>query len=273
MTIFTIHGIVDTWEKGKQIFRSYIGRNEYRDFLLRRNAPFQKWRGMLTEQDVLTIDDSTIAGAEACGLAKEFGHEVIFFINPKQIINSEIYWFSILNTLIDSSNVKSILFQNEKFRLDSFREVKFFRKYVKEILCKETSTSINLIFNELSTKLKVKNDIPHPNHVQAITIDELKELKKMNVCIESHGWNHDEIKYMTDEEICSDILQTRNWIKETLNVNSSLYAVPFGSTDLSEEVRSKINGDYFLATDELPLGQIHNNCWNRLDITAQLQTK
>src|SRR4051794_11118511 len=91
MAGFLLHGIVDRYVHGAHAYRSYVPREAFAHYLQSRRGPFRAWDGSPGGDDVLTVDDATRAGANACTLARRLGHEVIFFVNPYQIATGEPY--------------------------------------------------------------------------------------------------------------------------------------------------------------------------------------
>jgi hypothetical protein len=267
--VFTIHGIVKDYYPEKQIYRSYVSEQSFRKFLS-AGFTFTKFQSNNNRNNVLTIDDSTYAAADACILARNLGHEVILFINPSQIIKGELYWFSILNSLLDARSINSICYNNEKYNLENFIQVNIFRKEIKKIIISKSDNEIKEIIKNLKKILQITH-VKVPRHSQTLNIEDLKQLKKIGVQIESHGWSHEEISRFNVSEFKTDLLRTNEWLEKELGQKATLYAVPFGETDPELIFESCKTDNYFLANMNQPLGQISERCWNRWDITKELQ--
>lgn len=270
MRIYTIHGIVDDYTLQKQIYRSYVSKASFETFLNSQIKPLGKWRGHDTTTAILTVDDSTLAGAHACISARKLGHEVIFFINPHQIITGNIYWFSLLNCLIDYRTVDAVVYNNQRFVLKEYTSICAFRKAVKkDIMAKGPDQA----FTYLNTLKDLLHPRPFsiPEHLQTINIEDLKLLIQEGVQIESHGWSHIDIAGMNCDHFMSDLNKTSQWLNDTLNITTSLYAVPFGESDPALLFPHIETTNYFLADNNRAQGQLSEKCWNRIDITKQLQ--
>ena len=78
--------------------------------------PFAGWSADGTGGDVLTVDDATCAGADACLTARRLGHEVMFFVNPFQIASGQPYFFSLLDAIIDARTAASVTYPGRGIR-------------------------------------------------------------------------------------------------------------------------------------------------------------
>lgn len=266
--IYTIHGIVENYQPEKHIYRSYVPKTTFEDFLNTQSKSFGKWEEGRTTSDILTIDDSTQGGAEACIMARNLGHEVILFVNPHQIINQEPYWFSLFNCLLDYRSVDIINYKGQSFDLSVYAQSCSFRQIVKrEHMCLPVNESMGMIshFKEL---LGV-GEFEMPHHLKILKKKDLLDLIHLGVQIESHGWSHIEISGLQPAQFLEDFSAARQWLAEEMACVSKLYAVPFGSSN-----PEKLFGDYgsvFLADFMTKPGKLTDNCWNRIDVTKQLQ--
>ena len=117
MTIFLLHGIVDDYVQGASAYRNYLPRDAFETHLRGRRAPFAGWSADGAAGDVLTIDDATRAGADACLAARRLGHEVTFFVNLYQIASGEPYFFSLLDAIVDARTAASVVYQGVTYDL------------------------------------------------------------------------------------------------------------------------------------------------------------
>src|SRR4051794_17567364 len=97
-----LHGVVDEWCPTLLSHRLYVSAASFRDYLARRGEQYLPWSVNGPVGDILTIDDATHAGGSACIIARELGHEVIFFVNPANIESGRPYFFSVLDAHIDN---------------------------------------------------------------------------------------------------------------------------------------------------------------------------
>jgi hypothetical protein len=99
--VHTFHGVLAGWDGGRLVDRLYAPRGAFISSLEKSATKYIKVQNCGPHDTALTIDDSTMAGAEACLIARKFGHEVTLFLNPHQIISQAPYFFTILNLAID----------------------------------------------------------------------------------------------------------------------------------------------------------------------------
>jgi hypothetical protein len=270
MTAYLLHGIVDEWAQGRQIYRNYVSRASLEAHLMGRASPYGAWNADDPDGDVLTIDDATRAGADACRLARRLGHEVIFFVNPFQVATGEPYYFSLLDAFLDARTVERATFTDEAFDLAAPGELRRFRKKARAILMARPASEAVAATREIAQLLGA-DGAELPAHAVPPSLDELCGLRDAGVRIESHGWSHVDIAALDDAAFIEHIVRARDWLRSELAVCSSLYAVPFGLCDIPPERRYLIEGAYFLADPSRPLGQLGPRCWNRRDLTDLLQ--
>ncbi len=271
MKIYTLHGIVDQFEQEKQTCRNYISHESLQAYLANRKDIFVAWEEFETEGDVITVDDATKAGADACKLLRSFGHEVIFFVNPWQIMMGTPYFFSLLDILIDDRKVQHIHFDGEFYDLNKRPELQKFRKVCKKILMMmPPSDAADYCQSTIAETLQVSS-FSIPEHLRPTTLNELLELKSSGVRIESHGWSHRSIVSFTVDQHVDDIRQTSEWFSKELLIHTTLYAVPFGYPAVDKRVQAKMPESCFLLDPEQPNGYVGDRCWNRLDLNDEIK--
>lgn len=265
--IHTLHGVSSNYNAAAQSCRNYIPTNLFEVFLDSIDWKYSSWKNFSNKTNVLTIDDSTYGGAEACLLARKKGHEVIYFINPCQIQSNASYFFCLLDLYLDSKTVNDIYFNSKKFSLANNRELKKFRKEVKNIaMSLSAENAVEFIKNDVFKILKCSEN-HMPEHLKTIGIEQLINLEKSGVIIQSHGWSHKNISSFSASEFETDIEMTNNWLRINFDIDPLMYAVPFGFPDIPEKVKESFAMTYFLVDDDLPNGQLSSICWNRIDIT------
>lgn len=271
MAIHTLHGIVDAFMPGQQICRNYVPREALFKYLSNRKDQYVDWEGDDTKGDIITVDDSTKAGADACLLIRSLGHKVIFFVNPWQIIAKDPYFFTLLDASIDKREAQLVYYNKTYFNMKEASRLRDFRKECKRVLMMMAPSTALITVCDVIAKLLAVRDLESPQHLRPITLEELHELKNAGVRIESHGWSHINISAFSKTELIKDLEQTYDWLKNQLSVSSCLYAVPFGFPEINIEPRQSIMKEYFLLDQKLPLGKIASNCWNRTDLCEQIQ--
>ena len=270
MPLLFLHGVVDEWSPA-YVHRNYGSRAAFEAHLRARGTPYGRWEDA-AHADQLSVDDSTRAGAEACLLARELGHEIAFFINPLQIERGDPYFFSYLDASIDACTVSSIEYGGSTFDLESPVERRQFRRAVKAAVMGLASDDATAAVQELATRLGAE-DVQPASHALPITLDDLRQLAAAGVRIENHGWSHVDIAALSRSGFADHVAQGRAWIRERLRWDSRLYAVPFGISDVPEEWGELAGDAYFLAREDLPPERLTERCWNRHDLTPHLQRR
>lgn len=265
-----IHGVVDGWTPTKLTHRIYVERASLRHYLEARAAKYSAWSSGEPPSELLTVDDSTRAGAEACLLARELGHEVLFFINPEPILDGQPYFFSYLDLVLDHRRVAAIGTGEQCVSLAEPEELRQFRKQVKRRLMRLPPA---LAFQEVHVLAReLRASVPaFPPHLLPIELKDLVSLLEAGVRIGNHGWSHVDVASMPPAEIIDHVSTAREWIRAHLGVATDLYACPFGQADVSEVVQKASLGTLLLADGSKPCGPMGPCCWNRQDITRLLR--
>lgn len=270
--IFTLHGIVEKISTNCQSTRSLVEQSSFENFLKGQKAFFRRWDRYSSALDLLTIDDATVAGANACLIAKKLGHHVVLFINPWQIINNKTYFFNLLNIAIDNRQNSIIKYAGVEYQLESYKSIKIFRFSVKQNLVLMNPNDALEHVDQIAFDLKSNTGII-PEFLRTLKISEIKELHNMGIQIESHGWSHMSIAALSKNGLVYDITSSINWINDTLNKKCTMYAVPFGKPKIHDKVISEMNLDCFLSDPIFPKFNVESNCWNRYEITSDLRNK
>jgi len=269
MAVYLLHGVVDDWTAWKQAHFNYAPADRFLAHLDERLTPYAAWAPNEPDADVLTIDDATQGGAEACMLARARGHHVIFFVNPFQVATSRPYAISMLDALIDARTVSSVAYAGETFPLTDTRGVRQFRKRVKQqLMVEDYEQSLSTIGHVGG--LLAALDLDVPSHARPLSLRDLQRLREAGVQIENHGWSHLDIRTMSHALFTRDLLRARDWLRDELAIDSRLYAVPFGLTEVPAPCSAEID-EYFLVDASRPLGRLDLKCWNRADLTNELQ--
>lgn len=265
MDLHLLHGVVNKWSRDLFTHRIHVSADSFRSYLESRPTKYASWTNAVPTGDVMTIDDSTKGGAEACLLARALGHEVIFFVNPLPIITGAPYFFSYLDAYIDDRKVQSVDFDSEHFDFADPGALRKFRKRVKLVLmvkpASQSLAEVASIGQLLGAEVKEL-----PAHLHPINLEDLIRLRDAGVQIGNHGWSHIEVSGLSVEEFSEHITSARDWFKRELSLDPFLYACPFGETNVSDSYRHVVAGPYLLANSKMPSGQVSPNCWNRHDI-------
>jgi hypothetical protein len=270
MKVYLLHGTVDEWTPGRMALRNYVPREAFEAYLRQRHTAFVAWCGDRTSGDVLTVDDATRAGADACLMARQLGHEVVFFVNPFQIAFGQPYFFSVLDRAIDARTVDRVSYAGRTFTLATAGELHRLRGVVKMALATMAPADALAAAIELAGLLGVA-EVHLQDHQQPVSLDDLRQLRMAGVAIENHGWSHVEIAGLDDSGFVQHVVDGREWLRRSLSVEANLYAVPFGTTDVPVHLQPYVGAAYFLCDDRLPPRRLTGQGWNRRDLTPKLQ--
>jgi hypothetical protein len=270
MSVFVLHGTVDRYVRGAAAHRNYVPRDAFETYLRSRATPFVGWNAGRPEGDVLTVDDATHAGADACMTARRLGHEVMFFVNPFQITSGQPYFFSLLDTIIDARTAISVEYQGERYDLSTAIGAHRFRVAVRDALMVRRADEAYAAVAQLSALLGA-GGIEIAPHDRPISPAELRVLKDAGIRIENHGWSHVDINSLTDDEFAEHVTAGREWLRRELSVDASLYAVPFGADDVPADRRRWVGDAYFLASRRFPAARLGPRCWNRKDLITEMR--
>jgi peptidoglycan/xylan/chitin deacetylase (PgdA/CDA1 family) len=271
MALHLLHGCVDTWAPGFQSTRNFVSESSLCRFLGEGTRKYERWPENGADPHILTVDDSTRGAARACQIARNLGHEVTIFINPAQIARAQQYFFTVLDAVLDRRVIQNLSFNGLRYSLSDFKQLRAFRQAAKEVLLRLEEHDALSYVDELRIMLGAES-AEVSDHAQVMTLRELTDLRDMGVIVENHGWTHAEIAGLNPLQFKEHITRGVDWFAERLGVRSVQYAVPYGKSFVPSESRSIVPGAVFLAHSDLPEGPVGSGHWNRLEITAQLQS-
>jgi hypothetical protein len=260
-----MHGVVEGREARKFVHRNYLDRQRFETFLA--ECPrFGRWEAA-SDADVLTVDDATRAGADACRIARQFGHDVTFFINPGLVEAREPYFFASLDPLLDASANCAIAYDRTSYHLADWTSARAFRRAVKRRIVFETDAgAVRAQIAELSRLLNTEVPEPPP-HLLTIDQSDVEQLLALGVRIESHGWTHVDPAGMTLGQFTEHLQRSRLWLRERLGEDARWYAVPFGES-VPPSFGVALPEVWFLADSDRPPGDCGGNVWNRVTLAV-----
>lgn len=266
--IHLMHGVVEQRDSSLFSHRNYISEGAFAAFLDRQLSALGPWNRE-AQHDVLTVDDGTVAGKRACEIAAKRGHHVILFMNPHQTIMGELYFFSIMEAALDQRTVARVVFDGQPFDLSKPAGVRAARVHIRTRLMKAPAPEALEGAYRYADQLGVRR-VAVPQHATVLSMNDLRELVRLGVQIENHGWDHQDIGSLNAIELERDITKAGSWLRSELGVEARLYAVPYGISPLPPSVANDVAPEYFLANDDLPQGEVGANCWNRRDLVWEL---
>jgi hypothetical protein len=178
--------------------------------------------------DALTVDDSTIASADAARLARQKGHPVTLFLNGYNIEESVPYFFSRLNAILDATPLEEVVLGARRFDLRTFAAKQQFRQVVKRRLAVMASERDRQNYvTRVGERLQAADTVV-PDFLRPISAADVRELVALGVDIQNHGWTHVRPAALSPDECARDIQAGRAWLRDFSPVPADLYAVPNG---------------------------------------------
>jgi hypothetical protein len=268
--IDTTHGVVPDADPKLHVHRNLLDAGRFAAYLRRRKHAYVPLAACLEgEGDALTIDDATVAGADAARLARAHGHAVTLFINGYNIAEGKCYALSRLNAALDATGVGTLIYDGSTYDLRLARSTRDFRAYVKQKLLQLRSEAERESFVSDIGRLLGIEEIIVPQFLRPIHIADLLELAALGVDIQNHGWTHITVGAVPFDEHAADIRRGREWLHETCGVRADLFAAPNGASlplwEASGEYRA-----WLLLDSRRPLGMLAPGLYNRRTLTEAL---
>ena len=265
--IYLVHGIASDWQPHAFAYRNVIPTDAFERFLTSHGTPFVDVERAIGSGDALTVDDATRGGAAVCRMARRLEHEVTFFVNPFNVADSRPYFFAPLNVALDLTTRTAVSFEGRMFPLNNWRSKRAFRTTVKRWLLRTGDEDAMQRGVAAVCALLGVPDPPIPDHLRSLSLAELLELRDLGVRIESHGWTHIDVAHASSSAIVEHLERAHSWLRDACGVDSQLYAMPFGDSDLPPPHAASVR-HRFLAAADRPEGAVRDRCWNRLDLDA-----
>jgi hypothetical protein len=226
--IFALHGIIDRVDAKVFCHRTLTATDRVRAHLATRQKLVPLAEALAGKGDALTIDDATVASAQAALLARQLGHAVTLFVNPWQIEDGRAYAFAALHWLLDRTDMRQVTWRGKSWRLATFHQKDRFRAEMKRLLRLHDHPQENhLLIEELRQALGVA-ELEIPDYLHSLTLEQLGTLRDAGVDIQNHYWTHLDPTAHTPARFASEWLRAQNWLAEKLGVASQFFASPFG---------------------------------------------
>jgi hypothetical protein len=271
MQAHLIHGVVARRDRKRRAHRLYVSTDDFVRHLrsgVRYGSPAEILGDANAPARILTVDDSTRGGAEACLIARELGHEVMFFINPEPVVSGQPYFFSLFDTFVDARKVDLIEIEGgRRLRIDSPAAIRTWWCSVRASLMVLDAEASLATVQRIGLALGCA-DSALPDHLKPVSRAELIQLRDAGVRVENHGWTHLDLAGMTHASFCDHYCRAQQWLRKELGVASVWYASPFGRTEMPREWLTVLERPYFLADPQRPCGRFGMcGAINRHDIT------
>ncbi len=267
LPIHVFHGVLADWSVDSRLDRLYVPTVAFSGFLDRLTSRYVPAESCGPDDIALTIDDSTMAAAEAALLARGRGHDVTLFLNPHQIIAQTPYFFTILGIAIDRLVERA----RKTDPRASWRSPHFLQ------LRQETRAQIAALdgpaLDGAMRAFLERWDLDWPDvpaGVRAIDPQTLSRLTSAGVQIGNHGWSHTDIAAMSPDQLWNDISMAQRWLEDATSQRITSYAVPFGLVTPPPEVLTRLPGTCMLVDGTRPVGPLAPDLVNRLDITDDI---
>lgn len=219
--------------------------------------------------DALTVDDSTIASADAARLARRKGHQVTLFLNGYNIEESVPYFFSRLNAMLDATPLDEVAFEGRRFDLRTFAAKQWFRGAVKRRLARMGSERDRQEYVTRAGELLQAENTVIPHFLSPISPADVRELVALGVDIQNHGWTHVRPAALSPEECARDIQAGRAWLRDFAPAPADLYAVPNGDC-LPPWESSPHYRAWFLLDDRWPADNNGPTVFGRRNLTSAI---
>jgi hypothetical protein len=263
--IFAMHGVADGVRPERFQYRNLLETEQFCAFL--RSAPkFVPLADAVQGRGrALTIDDATVASAQAAKLARDFGHAVTLFINPWNIDARQPYWFSRLNTLLDSVEGPTFLLDGRAFDLATFDGKSEFRAHIKTLMRRHTTPEENTaMIDKIEAELGVRNEIS--DHDRCLDVEDLRELHGIGIDIQNHGWTHLDPLAGDLAQFSDQFQKARSWLKDRLEIDTRFFASPFGEFLPHINFLRRYEAVCLLLHQDLPPGNVQDHVVNRITL-------
>ena len=226
--IYALHGVIDRVDAKLFSHRNMTPADRVRARLDTQQKLVPLAEALAGKGDALTIDDATVASAQAALLARQLGHDVTLFINPWQVADGRADAFAALHWLLDRTRKRKVTWRGKTWWLMTFRQKDDLRAEIKRLLRLHDEPQDNhALIEELQQALGVA-DLDVPDYLQSLTLAQLRELRDAGVDIQNHYWTHLDPAAHTPARFADEWLRAQDWLTENLGIASQFFASPFG---------------------------------------------
>ena len=186
-------------------------------------------RKNISNKIAITFDDGFLDNYNyAYPIIKEYKIPATIFLPGISMNNNDYLWvhkFQYLINTIDQKDLigyvlKEKLVKNVEFKVDSISTLRMYLMFNCE------TNYQNEIINKLTRYFNLKNVIESFN----LYLNEyhIKEMFKQNISFGCHGFSHNAMSILPDEEIKSELQNNINIIEDIIGVKPNFFAFPFG---------------------------------------------
>jgi hypothetical protein len=223
-----IHGIVESPDALRFVHRNLLDATDFAGYLRQRPPYVSLERSLLGEGDSLSIDDSTVAAADAARLVRRLGHDVTIFLNGWNIVEGTPYCFSGFNAVLDETRVNQVTSEGTLHDLRTARGKQSFRRSVKlQWMAIASESDREELIAGIGRMLGI-DSIVVPPHLSPLTPEQVRELIDIGVDVQNHGWIHVRMSAISADAQAENILLGREWLRSEYGVESSFVATPYG---------------------------------------------
>lgn len=265
--IHASHGVAAKASSDLFIHRNLLSIERFCDYLRALRRPYVSLPAALrNEGPALTLDDSTVAAADAALLARRYGHQVSLFVNAFNIERNCPYFFSRLNVALDTATVRRVNYGGGIYELKDLEGKRRFRRRIKSDLAALSTETQRQDYVTEVVRILGLNAISVPRHLAPISVDEVKGLLREGVDIQNHGWSHIQAGTLSPSLQAEDIRRGRYWLMKTFGIEAEFFAVPNGDGLPSTSAAGNYKA-WFLLDDKRPPGRIGPDLYNRSNLS------
>jgi len=181
--ITMMHGIAENLQPGRRFVHCDLHDWHAFEYALRdrstRGASYVPLRDAIQGQgDALTIDDSTVAAANAARMARKHKQPVTLFVNGMHIAERVPYWFARINAALDAAPPRKMTCGKHALDLRKKKDKNRWRGIVKrDVLREATERGRQAVAAKAIKTLGLDPDrVILPRYLESITATDLQEL-------------------------------------------------------------------------------------------------
>ena len=202
---------------------------------------------------VVTFDDGFVDNYEnAFPILKKYNVPATFFVSTGYINSNNIYWFDMIAYIIKARliDVIPIPNMNGDLKIPTDRDSR--KRMLKEVLSylkNVNDVEREFIIGEFRAGVSNK-DIQKHFQSQSMTWEQLKEMSKNNMDIQSHTVSHPILSQLSKDKIEAELINSKNEIENKIGTACNVLAYPSGkpSTFNSDVINIAQNSGYKMAT-------------------------
>jgi hypothetical protein len=227
--IYISHGLVPNWCSGRISHALFLPERAVERHLQERKQKYVSISQAISGGgDALTVDDASYGGLRLALLARQFGHQVSWFVNGGYVEHGTQYYPFQLSSMLDDTRLSHCEFEGLTWDLQTIAGRRALRLRFKQIYMRlRSQKEIEALVDKVAGCLQT-DPRRFENSLSTVTPAELAQAVLAGVDLQNHSWGHVNPQVLSERERTKGALRNEEYLSEYRQAITRVFAPPFG---------------------------------------------